>query len=63
MEDGADISVKVSTLPNGVKRLDELKKYFVDEYGLEPEYFVSVPGRYIQNLFSFWFEYINFLLW
>lgn len=46
MEDGADISVKVSTLPQGVKRLDELKRYFVDEYGSEPEYFVSVPGRY-----------------
>lgn len=45
MDDSADISVKVSTLPHGVKRLDELRKYFVEEYGLEPEYYVKVPGR------------------
>ncbi|KAG4066356.1 hypothetical protein HA402_000580 [Bradysia odoriphaga] len=45
MEDSADISVKVSKVPHGVKRLDELKKYFVVEYGCEPEYFVKVPGR------------------
>lgn len=45
MEDGADISVKVSKAPYGVKRLDELKKYFIDEYGCDPEYFVKVPGR------------------
>lgn len=45
MEDSADISVKVSKAPYGVKRLDELKKYFVDEYGCEPDYCVKVPGR------------------
>ncbi|KAJ6642466.1 N-acetylgalactosamine kinase [Pseudolycoriella hygida] len=45
MENSTDISVKVSTLPRGVKRLDELRKYFIEEYGLEPEYFVKVPGR------------------
>lgn len=46
MEDSADISVKVTDFkPNGVKRLDELKKYFLEEYGSEPEYFVKVPGR------------------
>lgn len=45
MEDGVDISVQVTTIPHGVKRLDELKKYFLDEYGLEPEYYVKVPGR------------------
>lgn len=45
MEDGTDISVKISKTPNGVKRLDELKKFFIDEYGCEPDYFVKVPGR------------------
>lgn len=45
MADGADISVKVSASPNGVKRVDELKKYFLEEYGCEPEFFVKVPGR------------------
>lgn len=45
MENSVDISVKVTAAPNGVKRLDELKKYFLEEYGSEPEYFVKVPGR------------------
>lgn len=53
MEDGADICVKVSKLTKGVKRLDELKKIFFDEYGAEPEYFVKVPGRYVENIFVY----------
>lgn len=62
MADGADISVNVSTLPLGVKRLDELKKYFVDEYGLEPEYYVKVPGRYKQ-VFSLNYFCFGWCMW
>lgn len=43
VDDGTDISVKVSKTRN--KRLDELKKFFLDEFHIEPTYFVKVPGR------------------